>query len=248
MKNPIILAPSDFGPIMININDKFIGPSIIHSGYWARDEIELFASLFNHLIKNSPNLIFYDVGANVGTHSIAMSKIFGDKVKIRAFEAQKTIYYMLCGNIALNNIRNVDCYLNAISDEDNVILEFKTPDYSVVNNFGGLELIPPKKSDNEDMVMGNSESISTIRIDKFNEKVDFIKIDVEGMEDKVLSGAGGIFGHSSPIFFVEMVKTDSDFVLKYFKDKDYSAYNLNGNFLFIPQNVDISINGVEKTF
>lgn len=41
MKNPNTVISSDYGPIIINLNDNAIGRQISQYGYWATDDINL---------------------------------------------------------------------------------------------------------------------------------------------------------------------------------------------------------------
>ena len=93
---------------------------------------------------------------------------------------------MLNQSIEINKINNIKVYNNAVSDKDDKIIRIRLPDYSKSNNFGGLELIKPyQNSDNFNMHKDIIE-ILKYKIDNFKEEVDFIKIDVEGMENFVL--------------------------------------------------------------
>ena len=66
MKNPNVVISSDFGPIIINVNDQFIGKSISQNGYWAIEDIKLIIQLLEFQIKKlNKDITFYDVGANM---------------------------------------------------------------------------------------------------------------------------------------------------------------------------------------
>lgn len=143
MSNSNVLINSDYGPIIININDASIGAHISKYGYWAKGDIELIKQLIGFQLSIKEKIIFYDVGSNIGTHSLAISKTFKEKVKVRAFEAQRQIFNMLCGTVALNGLSNIFCHNLAVSNEENITLKIELPDYERRNNFGGLELIPP---------------------------------------------------------------------------------------------------------
>lgn len=248
MNNPNVLINSDYGSIIINLNDSVIGKHISNLGYWAKDDIELMKSLIDFLLTKKETITFYDVGANIGTHSLAIGKLYGDKVKIRAFEAQRQIFNMLCGTIALNGLNNVYCHNLAVSDESGIKIKIPLPNYNENNNFGGLELIQPKRSDNQEMVKNNFEEITTTTLDDFNEAVDFIKIDIEGMEDKAFIGAKHILKKHMPICFIEILKTDVEFIVNLFKGMDYIGFQKNADLIVIPFNYQIKINGLNRIF
>ena len=110
MSNPNALINSDYGPIIININDSVIGKHISQLGYWAKDDIDLIKQLIDFLLTKKEFVTYYDVGSNIGTHALSIGKTYGHKVKIRAFEAQRQIFNMLCGTVALNGLSNIFCH------------------------------------------------------------------------------------------------------------------------------------------
>lgn len=244
---PNKLVNSHCGPMIINANDQYIGRSIELYGAWAKEDIDLIASLLNLLLQQKPVLTFYDVGANIGTHTVALAKIFGDKLKIKSFEAQRQVYYMLCGNVAINGLTNVYCYNLAVSDKSDQTLEIKLPDYQMPNNFGGLELIEPVRSDNQYMTKTAIDLVETVCLDDFDEHIDFVKMDIEGMEHVALAGAKKVISQSRPVCFIEMYKTDTDIVKKFFKKLEYVAYAVKpDDWIFFPKESTFCINNVSR--
>jgi FkbM family methyltransferase len=221
---PNKLVNSTNGPMIINTNDQFIGRSIEVYGAWAQDDIDLIKSLIELLLSNKETVVFYDVGANIGTHTVALAKMFGPKIAVRSFEAQRQVYYVLCGNVAINGLDNVHVHHAAVSGQSGDSMMINLPDYTLPNNFGGLELIKAERSDNQYMTKTRSEVVTTVTIDQFNESVDFLKMDIEGMENVALLGATHTIKTHRPICFVEMWKTDTEAVKQFFKEMNYVAY------------------------
>jgi len=248
MKNPNVIVCSDYGSIIVNANDSGVGRTIIESGYYATIDIELIKQLLNFLYLRKDKLVLYDVGANIGTHVLALAKTYGEKLSIRAFEAQRFIFYMTCGTVAINGLQNVHCYNLAVSNENGKYIDLMLPDYSKENNFGSFELVPPIKSDNQNMVKNSNETIGTVTLDSFNESVDFIKMDVEGMEDKALEGAERVIRNSRPICFIETLKSDFGFLVNYFHSKNYCGFQKGDDLIAIPLEFAIQIEGLARTF
>jgi FkbM family methyltransferase len=224
-----------YGPMIINANDQYIGRSIEVYGAWAQDDIDLIKSLIELLATKKEKVVFYDVGANIGTHTVALAKTFGDRISVRSFEAQRQVYYVLCGNIAVNGLDNVQAHHAAVSDRSNNTMLIDLPDYTLPNNFGGLELVPAERTDNQYMTKTQSESVTTVTIDQFEEAVDFLKMDIEGMEHVALQGAKQTIQAHRPICFVEMWKTDTESVKQFFKQLNYVAYAYKpDDWLFFP--------------
>lgn len=239
---------TQFGKIVININDQFIGKSFLNQKYWGLQDIEIISKIIEFKCKKKNKIVFYDVGANIGTHSIALSNIFKNKIVIRAFEAQSNIYEMFNQSIKINNLNNIELYHNAVSDKNDEIIRIDLPDYSKQNNFGGLELLKPfQNSDNAQMQKsGIFEEIKSIKLDIFNEEVDFIKIDVEGMENLVLKGSKNLIVNHRPFLFMELLKSKLEDVTEFFKDKDYNIYSKGMDAFIIPVESKVNFKGLKK--
>ena len=239
---------TQFGKIVININDQFIGRSFLNQKYWGLKDIETISKIIEFKCKKKNKIVFYDVGANIGTHSIALSNIFKNKIAIRAFEAQSNIYEMFNQSIKINNLNNIELYHNAVSDKNNEIIRIDLPDYSKHNNFGGLELFKPfQNSDNAQMQKsGIFEDVNSIKLDFFNEEVDFIKIDVEGMENLVLKGSKNLIVNHRPFLFMELLKSKLEDITEFFKDKDYNIYSKGMDAFIIPVESKVNFTGLKK--
>lgn len=242
MQNPNVVISSDHGSIIINVNDA-IGRYITHHGYWAKDDIALMQQIIGQRLAKKQQVRVYDVGANIGAHTLSLAKFAPDRVEVRSFEAQRQIYYMLCGNVALNGLRNVHCHHVAVSDKSGDSIEIELPDYNQPGNFGGLELIAPVRSDNGNMVKTSKERLATVCLDSYDEPVDFIKMDIEGMEDKALAGAVNLFRKHRPACFLEVIKTDYEAVLRFFHGLEYVGFlNNTGDLIALPMEDGIAIN------
>jgi len=247
--SPNIVANTKFGRLIVNVNDTFIGQEIIQKGYWAEDDIELIRKLLDLRCALQERIVVYDVGANIGTHSLALAAIFGARIRIRAFEAQSSIHKMFCDTMALNGLGNVTCHWNAVSDGNGDSIEIRLPDYNKANNFGGLELLPANRSDNQHMARdGATEMVATVTLDSFDEKVDFIKMDIEGMEHIALEGAKKTITTHRPICFVELFKTQAERVVAFFKARNYVMYRKGADAIFIPAESGLQIQGLQKVF
>ena len=210
--------------MIINANDQYIGRSIELYGAWAQEDIDLIGGLIELLLQNKSKITFYDVGANIGTHTVAVARRFAERVAMRSFEAQRQVYYVLCGNVAINGLDNVHVHHAAVSDVAGDFITVDLPDYTMPNNFGGLELIRAERTDNQYMTKTRTENVDTVTVDQFAEPVDFLKLDIEGMEHLALAGAKKTIEQHRPICFVEMWKTDIEAVKKFFKQNNYRAY------------------------
>ena len=98
------IIDTKFGKIVVNINDQYIGKAFLNENYWGLDDILAISKLLEIKCKTKDKILFYDIGANIGSHSLALSNIFKNKIFIRAFEAQSNICEMFEETIAINQI------------------------------------------------------------------------------------------------------------------------------------------------
>ncbi len=182
------LKRAKHGYILYNIHDRYIGRSIKLYGEFSEFEVTLFKQICK------PGFIVVEVGANIGTHTLALSKMVTNLGKVYAFEPQRIVFQTLCANMALNSIENVEAFCVALSDSNGKLLIPKI-DYNKPNNFGGIEL---DKFDSGDSVLKTT-------LDQFLDlkRLNFLKIDVEGMEIEVIKGASESIKKFKPIMYVE---------------------------------------------
>jgi len=237
-----------YGKIVININDRFIGKSFSENKYWGIEDIKVISKFIDYKCKNKERIIFYDVGANIGSHTLALSKIFNNKIFIRSFEAQYTVHNMLKETIKINNLSNIKLYHNAVSDKDGEIIKIELPDYSKINNFGGLELVKPYENSDNNLLNKNGafEEVKTISLDSFDEEVDFIKMDIEGMEHSALKGSKELILKYRPYLYVELRKTKKDELITFFKENKYEIFQKGLDAFILPIESKINITGLNK--
>lgn len=180
------------GIIMYMPHDIYIGKSLDIYGEFSSFEGELFASLVHE------GMTVLDIGANIGAHTILLSKLCGPAGSVIAFEPQPFIFNMLCGNAALNSCKNVFLFNAAIGDKNGSII-VPGVDYSQSGNFGGLPL-------------GSYEQglpVSLFKLDDCNiKRCDFIKMDIEEMELEALRGAENLIKTFRPVIYFENNPSD----------------------------------------
>ena len=240
LKGPNIVVQSTFGPMIVNSNDKYIGAEIRKTGAWQIAEVQFILQLAEFLIQEHGRILVYDIGANVGQHTLALATTFKDSIKIRAFEPQRPIFQMLCDTLALNKCQNVNCEFALVGAESGKVITVRLPDYSALNNFGGFEFVKAAISDNDDMQLDETEEVIPCRtVDSYAEHVHLMKIDVEGMELEVLAGARETIAQMQPICYVETCKVGEEPIQAFFTGIGYKVFARNDNIVAIP-NVNFS--------
>lgn len=192
------------------------------SGVWDELTIGIAKTLID-TNKVKPNVL--DIGANMGTFTIPIAK-FIDPLRgnIHSFEPQRLINYQLCGNIFLNRIDNAYTYHLALSDWQGFD-EVEVLDYSEAWNIGAFSLIPGKDPQKR---MPQKELMEFKKLDDipFSSRITLIKIDVEGMELKVLTGGMKRIQEDGfpPILFESLGSDSSDVaVFELLTSKGYSC-------------------------
>lgn len=175
------------GLFAYNLNDAFIGRSLDEYGEWSEEELNIILQVLK------PGDIALDIGANIGTHTVPQAKKVGKTGAVIAFEPQRVTFQNLCANVALNALTNVRCINAGVGDaHGKLTIPFLDPEAH--NNFGGLNI--------EGHAQG--ESIDIVKVDDYTlPRCNLIKIDVEGMEAKVLAGASKTIAAHRPVLFVE---------------------------------------------
>ncbi len=140
------------------------------------------------------NETFVDVGANVGSYTLSAAKEYKDKgVKIIAVEAHPDNYRALCRNIQINNFRNVKTINKVVTDhKGNVTLYERSHDGSRVDS--DLYSIYDTESLAQNNILhpgGNLLQLEGDTLDNMllDERVDVMKMDIEGAEVTALKGA-----------------------------------------------------------
>ncbi len=132
---------------------------------------------------------FYDIGGNVGVYTIYAG---ARGVQVLSFEPEASNYYILNKNISLNHIqKNVKAYNIALSDS-NTIDSLKITSHqpgSAHTTFGENDHL---KQNNHQTIF--EQGAISLTLDKFVYDFDMpiphhIKIDVDGIEGKIIKGA-----------------------------------------------------------
>lgn len=161
-------------------------------------------------------IVFLDVGANIGFFSIVAAKLFPG-MSVHAFEPNRSVYARLQRNIALNqNLTNLETFPFALSNfTGNTTLY--TPSQEDFNQ--GLSSLGGEIDGvtNEISQIVEVKQIDEIYADSIR-PVSIIKIDVQGFEPEVLRGGEKTIRRFRPVIVLEhnddLFKSASDAQLK----------------------------------
>ncbi len=154
----------------------------------------------------SKDAVIFDIGANAGLLSLPFAKIFVPLGHVYSFDPDSEVVAQMRKNIKLNNFHNIIVKKLALQDNpkiNKIILHRRraVQDSGLRND--GLSTI---EDNSTYKIADTTAAVSTI--DKFVleeniEKLEFIKIDTEGSEYKVLRGGEKIIRKFQPIIFYE---------------------------------------------
>ncbi|MDL2214977.1 FkbM family methyltransferase [Dysgonomonas sp. OttesenSCG-928-M03] len=136
--------------------------------------------------KGEKSIVIFDVGANSGHYSEGIAEIFGDKSIIYAFEPSLETYKVFIETT--KNIKNIIPNNIGLSDKEGTLL-LHTPEQGST-----IASVYKRNLDHYGIDMNQNEEIKLSTVDKYCQdknidKIDFLKIDVEGHELSVLHGA-----------------------------------------------------------
>lgn len=134
-----------------------------------------------------------DIGAHFGTVTVPLARQ-NPQYTVHAFEPQPLIYYQLAGNIALNNLENVKAYNLALGHKKAKI-KIDLPDYKTDKNLGAWTMDKMVREHSPEGTGGGQTvevQMEALRNMTFDKPIRLIKMDVEGMEDKIIDGMGSL--------------------------------------------------------
>lgn len=192
-------------------------------------EIRLAAYMIRTI---KPGQVYIDIGAHFGYYTLLAAKLAGANGKVYAFEAAKNTFGVLNANVS--GLQHVKGIHNAVSDVNETISFYEFPvlysEYNSMNvgqfeNEAWISKYKPAKTE-----------VKAIRLDDFinEEKANpaFIKIDVEGAEDKVIAGGMETFKMCAPVIVMEFLSAERlngphHKAVELLKGLGYSTYIIN---------------------
>lgn len=212
-----IKAKLSYGPsLWVRPNDP-IGRAIFYDGHWELAVISQFAAALR------PGDVVLDVGANIGQFAIVAASKVGPTGKVIAIEAGQAAFEILTKNIAENHFTQVKALHLAAWDSETTL------------HLGGVR---------EDMLgwgkvqtdsTSQTEAVPARRLDQVLaeldcERVDIIKIDIEGAEWKAIQGMTGLFDKHPPRqVYCELANNHDNYgsgpldIVRFFRDRGYRA-------------------------
>jgi len=184
---------------------------------WFEDEIKFVRKLMK------PGMNVIDIGANYGCYALTMAKLIGKKGKLWAFEPSSITAGFLEQSIALNKLHNAHLMRMALSDHEG------EAELSLCENSELNALVQPESGN----ANTPTETVPLRRLDDCMEElawpnIDFIKLDAEGEEIRILQGGQTFFTKSSPLVMFELKHGEqvNEGLIQSFLNLGYQTYRL----------------------
>ncbi len=240
--NNFTVLNSVYGKFIVNRHCDYQAEALVKTGRPHIDgELKEILTIVNSLPANS---VVVDAGANIGLVAIPIAQALKARGgTVHAFEAQRMMFYALCGAAALNDLENLFVWHRAVGAGAGRI-DVPRMDYAKPQDFGTVSLVESASGE-------AGESIDLIDIDDLGlPRLDFLKIDVEGMEISVLQGARTMLEQHLPWCWIEYWKVDPEAIKTQFAGLDYKFYVMDQlNMLCAPAHIlaasDLSIHAPE---
>jgi FkbM family methyltransferase len=175
------------GLMLYSVSDIYLGTMLELYGEFSEAENDLFRQILR------PGMTAVEIGANIGAHSLSIASMIGPKGRLLAFEPQRAVFQILCANLALNGVLQVEAHWAAIGNRDG---DIRVPllDPARRGNFGGVSLVQTMAG----------EAVRLVTLDSFAlPQCHFLKIDCEGMEFEAIDGARATLARHAPIVYAE---------------------------------------------
>jgi FkbM family methyltransferase len=152
-----------------------------------------------------PGATVLDIGANIGAHTLQLARLVGPAGRVLSFEPTAFAFAKLRRNLELNpqiagRVTALQCFLTAADD--------KALPQSVYSSWAlARSAEAHEKHLGLSMATAGAHSATLDRVlaERAIERVDLVKLDVDGFECEVLAGAANMIERNRPTFVMEII-------------------------------------------
>lgn len=227
-RSRVVLSHRYGMPVMFNVDNPKDRIHIRHrKGLFYEEDV--LKTIAGHFPKGGT---FCDIGANVGNHSLYMLLLAG-AARVVPVEPNPDAIALFCANMLLNQLGDMVDFttlgygLGAANSDDMAI-------HAPKGNLGWARLRQAEAGENTISVRTGDTLLG-------DRHVDFIKMDVEGMEIGALQGLQATIARDHPVLFVEVDHANADAFHALMDDYGYAVQTafdpsgVNRNFLLLPK-------------
>jgi FkbM family methyltransferase len=185
----------------------------------------------------NPGMNAIDIGANLGVYSLSLARLVGPNGRVFSYEPGREARALLEHSRALNNLENLEVIAAALSDSERKgHLAFAVS--------SELRALGPAGS-------GEAVDITSLDVEDAARRwpsPDFVKIDAEGEEERIIAGGRVFFSTHSPLVMFEIKAGDkvNDRLLTIISTIGYRVYRqLTGAPILVPHDIKRPLDGFE---
>ncbi|MGR6035709.1 MAG: FkbM family methyltransferase [Candidatus Nitrosoglobus sp.] len=181
----------------VDTNDMGFASHMLMNGFWEMHITEAMASILK------PGMTVVDAGANFGYYSLLMASMIGPKGHLYAVEPNPRTANFLKKTLSINGFKERSTVVEAaLSDKDNLEVSFKIPKNEPKNAhiLRKGEVAETFNTDLFEVITVATKRLDSVINDK--QKIDFIKIDVEGAEHMLWHGMKNILQNNQDIIIL----------------------------------------------
>ena len=180
----------------------------------------------------SPDALVLDIGANIGAHTLLLAQLVGSGGRVMAFEPTDYAFRKLSNNLALNpplaaRVDAYHCFLTAADGTDVPKAIYSSWPLAVEEGLHAKHLGREMQTE-----AAQARSLDSILAECADREVQLVKLDVDGFECDVLSGASELLADARPIFVMELApyvleerNTSLEELLSFFLPHRYQFYD-----------------------
>ena len=234
-----VVLDSIHGRFIVNRHCDFQAEALVKTGAThIEGELRNIFALIDTLPRGA---VIIDGGANAGFFTIPVANRIRDRgQKIISFEPQLAMYRALSGSLVLNDIDFVDLRLAGLGETASIAM-VPIVDYSKPQDFGMVQISET----------GSGTPVEIQPIDDLGlNRLDFLKLDVEGFECAALTGGLATIQKHRPYIWVEFFISGVDPIKAALAPiPDYAFYKVDyQNMLCVPREnlVKLSFAGIAE--
>jgi len=184
-------------------------------------------------------MVVIDAGANDGIYTLFCAQRTSPSGQVLSFEPSQREFSRLQNNVELNQLRNIRMLRVALSNEDGEAqLQVAGHEHEGNNSLGAFA--------HRDVELLRTESVTVRSLDSIVaesglDRIDFLKLDIEGAEVKALKGARATLREFRPVLLFEAFDDalreqggSRDELLQLVRDSGYTLYSFNSEGLPCP--------------
>lgn len=182
--------------LFVDTRDEGFGAHVLLDGFW-----EMWLTLF--CARNlRPGMVAVDVGANFGYYSVMFAEFVGSAGRLLAVEPNPRAADLLRRTLNLNGFsQRATVAEAALGERDDERLRLYVPHTEPKN---ALVVSPGYHADPRDGTVVEVPSSNLDRLCAGLDRVDFIKIDAEGSEERIFAGMAGVLERHRPMIVMEL--------------------------------------------